>query len=69
VAVRTFDPDEFELTGENRDPDIPEGTVAVGNQIHMAIVVLAYGIDYDGSINAFHSAPRMADDPVPIIIE
>lgn len=64
----TFESDD--ISTNPNDPDIPAGIPLTDDRIHMAVVILAYGIDYTGgTFQPIYSDPLMLDQPLEIILK
>ena len=63
----TFEPDDIRLDVEG--DDVPENITAFSGKIHMGLVVLAYGIDYERTFAQIYSQPVVSEEPLEIIIQ
>ena len=64
---RTFESDD--ISTDPPDPDIPASIPPTDPNIHMAIVILAYGADKTGgTFGPLYSKPVMVDQPLEIIL-
>lgn len=67
IQSKTFEPGDIAL--DPADPDLASELEASGNTLHMGIVVLAYGVNYDDNFAPIYSVPVMAIDPLLIIVQ
>jgi len=65
---KTFESDD--LSTDPNDPDIPAGISPTDDRIHIAFVILAYGIDFTGgTFGSIYSDPFMVEEPLEIILQ
>ena len=68
ASGKTFESDDIAI--DPNDLDIPAGIPPTDDRIHMAVVILAYGIDYTGgTFQPIYSDPLMAGQPLEIILQ
>ena len=65
---KTFESDD--ISTDPNDPDVPAGISPTDDRIHIAIVILAYGIDFTGgTFGSIYSDPFMVEEPLEIILQ
>ena len=64
---KTFESED--ISTDPADPDIPAGIPPTDDRIHMAIVILAYGLDYaGGTFQPLYSDPLIVEQLLEIIL-
>ena len=58
---------DAEPAADPEDEDVPPLLAGPPGQVHMGIVVIAYGIDYDGTIAEIYSDPLVITEPTNLI--